>query len=100
MKQVNLVLNPLRSPLAALLLAVFLGPIGVIYASVIGAVFLIFLLLVAYGAQTVYPLALVWLLGCFWSVIAVNRYNCRMIKKMGIAPCSEHTTQDNASGCF
>ncbi len=94
MKQVNVVLNPLRSPIAALLLAIFLGPIGLIYSSIIGAIILIFLLLVSYGAHSMYALVLIWLLGCFWSVIAANRYNRRMMKKMKITPCSDRVIQD------
>ena len=94
MKQVNVVLNPLRSPIAALLLAVFLGPIGLIYSSIIGAIILIFLFLVSYGAHTMYPLALIWLLGCFWSVIAANRYNRRMMKKMKATACCDGGAQD------
>ncbi len=90
MKQTNVVLNPLRSPMAALLLAVFLGPIGLIYTSIIGAIILFFLLLVAYGAHSVYALALIWLLSCFWSVMAANRYNRHMMKKMGVTSCSDN----------
>lgn len=90
MKQINVVLNPLRSPIAALLLTIFFGPVGLIYTSIVGAIILIFLLLVAYGAHSTYALALVWLLGCFWSVVAANRYNRRMMRKMGMSPCSEN----------
>lgn len=94
MKQVNTVLNPLRSPVAALLLAVFLGPVGLIYASLLGALILIFLFLVAYGAHTLHALALVWLASCFWSVMSVNRYNRRIMKHMGVTPCAESVMQD------
>lgn len=94
MKQVNVVLNPLRSPIAALLLALFLGPIGLIYASMLGAIIMIFLFLIAYGSHSSYPIALVWIVSCFWAVIAANRYNRRMMKKMGVALCPENIIKD------
>lgn len=90
----KVILNPLRSPVAALLLAVFLGPIGLIYTSILGAIILLFLLLVAFGAHSMYALSLIWLLSCFWAVIAANRYNRRIMKKMGVMSCAESIVQD------
>ena len=94
MKQINVVLNPLRSPIAALLLALCLGPVGLIYASVVGAIILIFLLLLVYGSHSLYAMVLVWLIGCFWAVIATNRYNYRMMRKMGVTPHTDDSLKD------
>ena len=84
MKQVNVVINPLRSPIAALLLCVLLGPVGLIYASAVGALVMLFLFLVAYGTNSFYAIAMVWILCCFWGVIAANRYNRRVMHKMTV----------------
>lgn len=94
MKQVKIVLNPLRSPIAALLLSVVFGPVGLIYASIVGAIVMIFLFLIGYGTNSFYALGLVWLLSCFWSVMAVNRYNRCLMRKLAIKTASDRFAQD------
>lgn len=98
MKNVSVVINPLRSPAAALLLCLFFGPLGVIYTSVWGAVILLFLTLIAIGSHSVYPIALMWILSCFWGVIAANRHNRRIMEKMRIHAPADTFNQDTLSG--
>lgn len=68
-------MNPSKSLAMAILLAVFLGPLGVLYSTMIGAFILLALFLVAYGAQSMYLLTLVWLIGCFLTTFMTRRHN-------------------------
>lgn len=66
---------PLKSVAAALLFTVILGPLGLLYASVLGGA----LMLVAFFASIclrLYVSALIfWMVSCVWSVAATNHYN-------------------------
>lgn len=84
----------------AIILTIFFGPIGLFYASVSGALFLIFgipiifIILLSVGlinvniailfssiAILIFFLAFEWLISIIWSVIAVNKYNKDLIRK-------------------
>lgn len=72
---------PLKSVAGALLFSIFLGPIGLLYASTIGGVIMMVLGVVIFPTKLPFPIALVWILSCVWSVAAVNRYNRKIIEK-------------------
>ena len=74
-KHITYVIHPTKSTALAILLAVVLGPIGVLYSTMIGAFILLVLFLVALGSQSLYLLALVWLIGCFLTTFMVRRHN-------------------------
>ncbi len=73
---------PLKSLAGALLLAVFLGPVGLLYASSIGGTIMIVLVFIILCSKVVVPTLLAWLICCIWSVVAVNRYNRKIIQGM------------------
>jgi membrane protein implicated in regulation of membrane protease activity len=68
---------PFKSLAAALLFSVFLGPVGLLYASTIGGVVMIIIGCVVASSLLWVPILIVWLISCVWSVVAVNRYNQR-----------------------
>ena len=71
---------PLKSVAIALLFAVVLGPVGVLYSSVMGGTILIVLGFVVVSSQYMVPIILLWLVSCIWSVAATNRYNKKVIR--------------------
>ncbi|MCD6039513.1 MAG: hypothetical protein K0S27_913 [Gammaproteobacteria bacterium] len=68
---------PLKSLAAALLFSVFLGPVGLLYATTVGGVVMIILGCIVVSSWLPVPIILVWLGSCIWSVVAVNQYNKR-----------------------
>jgi len=66
---------PFKNLAAALLFSVFLGPVGLLYASTVGGIIMIVLGFVVASSMLPVPIILVWLGSCVWSVVAVNRYN-------------------------
>lgn len=71
---------PLKSLAGALLFSVILGPVGLLYASTVGGVVMIVLGGIALSHPLPVPLLLIWLGSCVWSVVAVNKYNKRLVK--------------------
>lgn len=71
---------PLKSVAVALLFSVILGPIGLLYASTLGGIIMIVLGFITVCSKYPIPVILVWLISCIWSVIAVNRYNRRIVQ--------------------
>ena len=69
---------PIKSVAGALLFSVFLGPVGLLYSSVIGGIVLLVLSFIAVSGKFFVAFALFWLSSSVWSVIAVNRYNKKM----------------------
>lgn len=71
---------PLKSLAGALLFTVFLGPIGLLYASSLGGIVMLVIAFIVACSKFFVPFALVWL-GCsVWGVLAVNRYNNKIAK--------------------
>ena len=70
------VIKPRRSLAAALLLAVFFGPVGLLYASFWGGVIMSVLGLIAMllpGSVAGFLGMLVWVICPFWSVFVVSK---------------------------
>lgn len=73
---------PLKSIPGVIFFCLFLGPIGLLYSSVVGAVVLLFLCFVACGlpnGHAIHAMILIWLASCVWGVVAANRYNSKII---------------------
>jgi hypothetical protein len=66
---------PFKNLAGALLFTVFLGPIGLLYASSVGGITMIIIGFIVACSKYIVPMILVWLICCIWSVVAVNRYN-------------------------
>ncbi len=73
---------PFKSVTAALLFSVLLGPVGLLYSSVIGGSVLMVLFLIAFTGKYVNAMIIFWFSSCIVSVATVNRYNNKIIKKM------------------
>lgn len=75
-------LLPFKSIAVALLFSTFLGPIGLLYASLTGGIIMIVLGFIVVSSQYMVPIIMVWLLSCIWSVAATDRYNKKIFKEM------------------
>ena len=75
---------PFRSVAAALILAIFFGPIGLFYSSLIGGVVMCAFALAGLGTVVVMnsalPMVTIWLFSILWAMIAVRFYNHRLLK--------------------
>lgn len=66
---------PYKSVAGALIFTLFLGPIGLLYGSFWGGLFMIFLGLVVINSKLIFPILLLWIICCIWGVGAVESYN-------------------------
>ena len=71
---------PLKNVAGALLFSVFLGPVGLLYASAIGGIIMIMIGFIIACTKLIVPIIFVWLICCIWAVLAVNRYNQKIIR--------------------
>lgn len=63
---------PMKSLSTALLFSVFLGPIGLLYASFWGGVLMITLGFVFVAAHFLFLASVVWVGSCIWAVRAIE----------------------------
>lgn len=66
---------PYKSVAVALLFSVVLGPVGLLYASFWGGFTMILVAIIVFSAKYFFPILLVWIMCCIWSVHAVEAYN-------------------------
>ena len=71
---------PFKNLAGALLFCVFLGPVGLLYASSVGGISMIVVGFITACCKLPIPCILVWLGCCIWSVVAVNRYNKKVLE--------------------
>jgi hypothetical protein len=71
---------PFKSVAGGLLFSVFLGPIGLLYASYWGGFFMIAMGIIALSNQNVFAVFLLWVACCIWSVGSVEKYNKRLLE--------------------
>lgn len=71
---------PFKSVGITLLFCAILGPVGVLYSTVLGGVIMIMIGFVVISAQFLIPSILVWVISCVWGVAATNRYNNKLLK--------------------
>lgn len=70
--------QPYKSVAGALIFAAILGPVGLLYASLWGAIFMIVLGVVVISSKFMVPIILLWVGCCVWSVAAVEAHNRRI----------------------
>jgi len=70
---------PLKSVAGALLFTVFLGFLGLLYATALGGIIMILVGFVIISSKLWVPILLFWIMCCVISVLAVNRYNNKLI---------------------
>jgi len=73
---------PLKSVAGALLFTVLLGPLGLLYASVLGGSVMLFLFFVSVCSRLYVSASVFWMLSCIWSVAATNRYNKKIVNSL------------------
>ncbi len=71
---------PTKSLVVAILLAIFLGPIGLFYASVIGALIMLVITAIIGFITFGFGLFIPYIICIIWAIIAVNSYNKRIIE--------------------
>ncbi len=76
----NTVQLPLKSVAVALLFSVFLGPVGLLYASMTGGIVMIVLGLYVFHENLMGLFILVWLISCILSVASANRFNKKIVQ--------------------
>jgi hypothetical protein len=71
---------PLRykSVAGALLFSVILGPVGLLYASFWGGLFMIAISIVVISGKFFFVTLLVWLICCIWSVGSAEAHNKKL----------------------
>lgn len=69
---------PFKSVAIALLFSSLLGPIGLLYASFWGGLLMIFVAIIAFSCKFIFPIILMWLICCIWSVGATESYNKKL----------------------
>ncbi|SMN13672.1 hypothetical protein BHECKSOX2_795 [Bathymodiolus heckerae thiotrophic gill symbiont] len=71
---------PTKSLIVAILLVIFLGPIGLFYASVIGALIMLVMTAIIGFATFGFGLFIPYIICIIWAIIAVNSYNKKIIE--------------------
>jgi hypothetical protein len=73
---------PFKSVAVALLFSVFLGPLGLLYASTFGGTIMIVLAFIGICIHKFVTVSIIWLCACIWSVAATNRYNRKILRAL------------------
>jgi hypothetical protein len=71
---------PYKSVAIALLFTILVGPLGLLYASFWGGITMILLGLVVVSSKFIFPIILLWIVCCIWSVRAIETYNNMLAK--------------------
>jgi putative Ca2+/H+ antiporter (TMEM165/GDT1 family) len=71
---------PTKSLLVAILLALILGPIGLFYSSVIGALIMLVITVIIGFVTLGFGIFISWIICIIWAIIATNRHNKKIIE--------------------
>jgi len=69
---------PYKNVATALLFAVLLGPVGLLYSSFWGGVIMMIIGMIVVSAQFPFPILIWWMCCSVWAVRAVEKYNHRI----------------------
>ena len=72
---------PFKNLAGALLFTVFLGPLGLLYASSSGGIIMLIFGFITVCSKMIVPMIFVWMGSSIWSVLAVNRYNKKILQE-------------------
>lgn len=72
---------PFKSVAGALLFSALLGPVGLLYASFWGGLFMIAVEIFVMSSHLYFVAFLVWMICCIWSVGAVETYNKKIYQE-------------------
>lgn len=79
-KEIQAPYLPYKSLATSLLFSVFLGPIGLLYATSRGGIIMALIAFVVMSSRLPVPIIIMWVSCCIWSVIATNRYNHKLME--------------------
>lgn len=71
---------PFKNLAVSLLFSIFLGPVGLLYASTLGGTIMIVLGFIGVCLGQFVTVSIIWLFSCIWSVAATNRYNRKILR--------------------
>lgn len=70
---------PFKSVAVGLIFSVIFGPVGLLYASFWGGFVMILLGIIVISSKFLFPIILLWLISCIWSVAAIESYNKKIL---------------------
>jgi hypothetical protein len=73
---------PFKNLAGALLFTVFLGPLGLLYASSMGGIIMLILGFITACSKLLVPNIFVWVGSSIWSVLATNKYNNNVLRTL------------------
>lgn len=73
-------LLPPKNLAVSLLFSIFLGPLGLFYASLWGGIGMFLLSIVVFGSRLPGPMLFLWVACTIWSVVATQRYNNKIVE--------------------
>lgn len=77
---------PTKNMAAGLLLALFFGPLGLIYSTVTGAIVMIILSVIVGLATLGLGLVITQIICVIWAYVAINNHNKKVYADMGMPP--------------
>ena len=83
----NFIMAPFKSSLAAIVLSILLGPVGLLYVNWIHSIIMLIIALIIFSLgipqqYAVFTLLLVWGISVYWAGIDVLVYNKRLLKQL------------------
>lgn len=75
------IVTPYKSVAVALIFAVLLGPVGLLYSTFWGGLFMILIGIVVCNSKLLVPILLFWILCCIWAVGAAELRNKKIYQK-------------------
>ena len=73
-----------KSVLLSLVLTFILGPLGMLYSTILGAIVMIILSVPAFIITLGHPAFLIWPISMIWGAWATHRYNQRLMRRAGL----------------
>jgi len=77
-----MVVTPTKSVGIAVLLAIFFGPLGMLYATVLGGIVMLIVSMLVALVTLGFGLFLTWPICVVWAAIATNAYNKRIMSRL------------------
>ncbi|HCU05410.1 MAG: hypothetical protein A2X77_04520 [Gammaproteobacteria bacterium GWE2_42_36] len=88
--QPTVILKPGKSVIGAFFLALFLGPLGLTYANMLGGIILMIVFMIAVAVKNGFILAfLLWIAGAVWAIALANKHNKKIFRYYGIDFCAK-----------
>ncbi|GEM_PF-1226652 len=84
-----------KSSALALIFSVILGPVGLLYASFWGGIFMIVVAIIVINNAAIFPIILCWLISIVWAVGAAEYHNRKLFKHCNQSNRSNSSNQNN-----